>query len=76
MNEDIDKIKKVTNENLVKIALFFETTLGYPHEFFIDKVNKLGSLLDQMKFVINFYEKHKKWAKKNGIIVMYDEMIK
>lgn len=75
MKTKIDKIKKVTERNINKIAVFFETSLGFPHEIFFDKINKMKGLIEPMHFVFSFYEKHKKWSEKNGVIVQYNQMI-
>ena len=69
----MEKIKKQMRHNLIKIATFFEQSLGYPRYIFAENISELGSMEKQMMFCLNFTKEYPKYSKENGILINYKD---
>lgn len=52
-DKSTEGIKKEMMEGLVKIAVFMETSMGFPHEIFIDKIESM-SFAQQLIFYLSY----------------------
>ena len=56
------ELKKQIKDRLTTIAVFMQTSMGFPVDMFEDKIGVM-SLLEQLAFVNGFAESHNKVVK-------------